>query len=304
MLWGVVPPDFRRPLSYPRDGQAALDRLLADCSAEPACHDAFPAIAQELRGLLAHLDSSPAPITLRDPTTGRAVPTAITHAGMAQAIWSALASPDQARQLPLVIHAAARGDYEPLLALDVAARPPRRRYYNAMHLSVVCGEEVLQSTPEELTAASLGSFMSVERSIEYRDACVRWGVPRADRATTAPVVSSVPTLIVSGAMDPITPPRWGSAVATGLSNSRHVVVPHLSHEANGLSGAGCLDRLFAQFLSVPDPTTLKTDCIAEIRPPHSDCLCVAVTNSWGKVASRAIAASSMRVMGPDRRARG
>ncbi len=186
---------------------------------------------------------------------------------MAQALWSALAYPDKARQLPLVIHAAARGDFEPLCTLDVATRPPRRRYYNAMHLSVVCGEEVLQSTAEELTAASLGSFMSAERSIEYRDACVRWRVPRAGRTTIAPVVSSVPTLIISGAMDPITPPRWGSAVAVGLSNSRHVVVPHLSHEASGLRGAECLDRLFARFLLVPDPAVLNTDCIAEIRPP-------------------------------------
>lgn len=267
ILWGVVPPDFRRPLSYPRDGQAAFDRLVAACNAEPACRGAFPSVAEDLRATLARLDANPVPITLRDPTTERDVPTAITRAGLAQAIWSALAYPDRGRQLPLVLQAAARGDYEPLRALDVATRPPRRRYYNAMHLSVVCGEEVLQSTPADIVAAATGSFMNAERGLEYHEACTRWQVPRADGGAITAVVSKVPTLIISGEMDPITPPRWGNAAAASLSNSRHLVVPHLSHESNGLQGAECLDTLFAQFLAVPNPAALRSDCIASIRPP-------------------------------------
>ncbi len=267
MLWGVVPPDFQRPLWYPRDGQAAFDRLVADCAREPTCQRAFPAITRDLHRLLARLDAKPVAISLVDPGTQRAFATTITSAGVAQAIWSALAEPDRARQLPVVLHAAAAGNFAPLLALDVATRPPRRRYYNGMHLSVVCGDEVLQSSRAQIVAASGGSYMNAERGLEYREACLRWQVPRADSTVTALVVSRVPTLIVSGAMDPITPPHWGSAAAAGLANSRHLVIPHLSHEANGLRGAACLDTLFAQFLRTPDPTTLRTDCIARIRPP-------------------------------------
>jgi pimeloyl-ACP methyl ester carboxylesterase len=205
MLWGVVSPEFQRPLWYPRDGQAAFDRLVAECAQEGTCRRAFPAITIELRQLLARLDTTPVPITLTDPGTQREFATTITSAGVAQAIWSSLAEPDRARQLPLVIHAAAEGNYGPLRTLDVATRPPRRRYYNGMHLSVVCGEEVLQSSDAQIVDASRGSFMNAERGLEYRAACVRWRVPRAESATTAPVVSRAPTLIVSGAMDPITP---------------------------------------------------------------------------------------------------
>jgi pimeloyl-ACP methyl ester carboxylesterase len=73
MLWGVVPPGFQRPLWYPRDGQAAFDRLVADCAREPTCQRAFPAITKELHRLLARLDTTPVPITLTDPSTQRAV---------------------------------------------------------------------------------------------------------------------------------------------------------------------------------------------------------------------------------------
>ncbi|MBK6844877.1 MAG: alpha/beta hydrolase [Gemmatimonadetes bacterium] len=80
-------------------------------------------------------------------------------------------------------------------------------------------------------------------------------------------MSREPTLILSGEMDPITPPRWGSNAAATLVNSRHLVLPHLSHEASGLRGAACLDTLFAQFLSTANPAAVRTDCIAGIRPP-------------------------------------
>ncbi|MBK6845109.1 MAG: alpha/beta hydrolase [Gemmatimonadetes bacterium] len=67
------------------------------------------------------------------------------------------------------------------------------------------------------------------------------GPARSASAATTAVVSRVPTLILSGEMDPITPPRWGSNAAATLVNSRHLVLPHLSHEASGLRG-GRLSR--------------------------------------------------------------
>jgi pimeloyl-ACP methyl ester carboxylesterase len=267
MLWGVVPPDFRRPQGYPQDGQAALEQLFSECQREPACARAYPDLAGDTRALLARLEAAPVPLTFWNPLSADSVATTITRAGVAQAIWSALAYPDRAHRLPLAITSAARGDFAPLRDLDIATTPPRRRYYNGMHLSVVCAEEVLQSTRLELQRASVGTFMPAERSLEYHEACQRWGVPAADSGVRSPVRSAVPTLIVSGGMDPITPPRWGAAAARTLSRSRHVVIPHLSHESSGLHGAECLDSLFARFLRQPDPARVSTACVNAVRPP-------------------------------------
>src|SRR2546422_7171780 len=44
---GVAPPDMRLPLYMARDGQRALDRLLADCSADNACSKQFPHLRSE-----------------------------------------------------------------------------------------------------------------------------------------------------------------------------------------------------------------------------------------------------------------
>ncbi len=220
-----------------------------------------------MRIALERLDREPVPVTLKHPGTGAQLPTSITRAGFAQGLWVALSLPDQAHKLPLVIHHAARGDFAPFLKMDVATAPPRRRYYNAAHLSIVCPEEVQHIRPEEIEALHRGAFMPTERTYDYLRACQLWQVAATPVSALKPVRSDVPTLIVSGWMDPFTPPELGDRVASTLSNSRHVVVRHLSHESNGLAGAECLDELFLQFLARPEPATLDTGCVASIQPP-------------------------------------
>ena len=217
ILWGVVPPDYRRPLFYARDSQHAMDRLLADCLADAHCSGAFPRVREELVAVLERLDRAPVPVTLKRPVTGEPVPTTITRAGFAQGLWVALAYPDQAHQLPMVIHHAARGEFAPFLKMDVATAPPRRRYYNAAHLSIICPEETQHIRPAEIEPLHRGTFMPPDRAHEYVAACKLWGIPALPAATLEPVRAAVPTLIVSGYMDPFTPPHMGDQAARYLS---------------------------------------------------------------------------------------
>ena len=68
------------------------------------------------------------------------------------------------------------------------------------------------------------------------------------------VVSDVPALLVSGALDPVTPPESGEAVAARLGNSLHLVVPFGAHGTGGLQDNGCLARLLREFVErAPSP---------------------------------------------------
>lgn len=267
ILWGVVPPDYKRPLYYARDSQVAMDRLLADCLADPACRGAFPNVRDDLQTTLERLDEQPVPITVKHPATGAPLHTAITRAGFAQALFVALEYPDAAHKLPLIFHHAARGDYAPFLQLDVASEPPRRQYNNAAHLSIVCPEEVLHVDRDDVESQHRGTFMPADRAREYLRACELWQVPALPASTLDAVRSDAPTLIVSGWMDPFTPPELGDRVARTLPNARHVVVRHLSHEPNGLKGVECLDEIFLAFLKQPEPASLDTTCTENISPP-------------------------------------
>jgi pimeloyl-ACP methyl ester carboxylesterase len=66
---------------------------------------------------------------------------------------------------------------------------------------------------------------------EYRRACQAWGLT-APAAATVPAVVSVPTLLISGEFDPVTPPADAERLARRLPASRHLVVPGAGHGAS------------------------------------------------------------------------
>jgi Tol biopolymer transport system component/pimeloyl-ACP methyl ester carboxylesterase len=88
--------------------------------------------------------------------------------------------------------------------------------------------------------------------------CEEWEVEPADPIENEPVVSDVPTLIVSGELDPITPPRWAEGAAAHLSNSYFYVFPGLGHGVTRESD--CALDIMLEFFD--DPTAEPdTSCI-------------------------------------------
>jgi hypothetical protein len=73
-----------------------------------------------------------------------------------------------------------------------------------------------------------------------------------------PVVSDIPTLLLSGRFDPVTPPAFAEAAAAGLSTAYRLVDPLASHGVAFFSN--CVNGIVDDFLN--DPT----------RPPDSSCL--------------------------------
>jgi pimeloyl-ACP methyl ester carboxylesterase len=73
------------------------------------------------------------------------------------------------------------------------------------------------------------------------------------------VRSDVPVLILSGALDPVTPPANGAEVARTLTHSRHVVARGFGHI---VSSQACAPRLIASFLDDPTFASLPATCVA------------------------------------------
>ncbi|NDP43467.1 MAG: alpha/beta hydrolase, partial [Aromatoleum sp.] len=84
----------------------------------------------------------------------------------------------------------------------------------------------------------------------------------------SPVQSDVPVLILSGGLDPVTPPANGAEVAKTLSRSRHVVARGYGHI---VSPHACAPRLIASFVDDPTFDTLAASCVEyfekSVRPP-------------------------------------
>jgi pimeloyl-ACP methyl ester carboxylesterase len=91
-----------------------------------------------------------------------------------------------------------------------------------------------------------------------RAECGEWPAARLPESYFEPVTSDAPSLLLSGNLDPVTPPSWGERVAGTLTRSRHVVVPGAGH---GTTSLGCVPDLIAEFLESPDPSALDTSCV-------------------------------------------
>jgi pimeloyl-ACP methyl ester carboxylesterase len=112
-----------------------------------------------------------------------------------------------------------------------------------------------------------GTYLGDYRYREQRSACDQWIAGAVPEDFHTDVVSDVPALLVSGALDPVTPPESAEVVAARLKNSLHVVVPFGAHGTDGLQDNGCLARMLREFLERGTVAGLDTTCVARIRPP-------------------------------------
>lgn len=257
ILDAVVDADFRLFQEAGRDGQRALEAMLARCEAEADCQAAFPALRAEFEAVLARLDAAPAEVTFPDPVTGRPRALTLTRAMFTNILFGALYAPEFVALLPLGVHEAyATENYAPLLA---QAFQLDSGLYEGMLYAVACTEDapLLEAAPAEGTVFG-------DRTTVLREVCAAWpkGAVSADFRT--PVRSDTPTLLLSGEWDPITPPVYAEAVAESLPNSLHVIAPGMGH---GILIRGCIDRLAREFIAAGAVTGLDPACAAKIAPP-------------------------------------
>ena len=261
---GVAPPDMVLPTSFSTDSQAALDALFAACEAEVACNRHEPQLRERWRALLASL---PRNVELRHPLTDRSERLALTRDVLLGLVRGPLYAPALGAALPAAIGQATRGRFEALAGLAQALGGRRGPQLAAgMHFSVVCAEDFprVDRSADQPGRDFGDSFASL-----YRDVCAGW--PRGDVPAAFYALPPAPaaTLVLSGGLDPVTPPRHGERAAQALgAKARHVVVANAGH---GVMALGCMrDVLFRFVDAASDDEALKVDvaCATGIpRPP-------------------------------------
>jgi pimeloyl-ACP methyl ester carboxylesterase len=96
-----------------------------------------------------------------------------------------------------------------------------------------------------------------------RAVCEGWPRGPVDPDFGAPLQSGIPTLLLSGGNDPVTPDRYAVEIMKGLSNGKHLVAAGQGH---GQLATGCIPRLTAEFIAAGSTATLDDACVRNIRP--------------------------------------
>lgn len=137
-----------------------------------------------------------------------------------------------------------------------------------LYTSIHCTDEIPFYAAADIAALMDGpdpilGALANETVHRMRRDCVVWDVPPADSSEAERITSPIPALLLSGSLDPITPPEWTASAAAGLPNSIHLDVPGASH---GVYDAGpCVITLIDNFLTDPG-APLDTSCLANHRP--------------------------------------
>ena len=229
VLDGVVPFDAYLPLTFAATAQHAFDRLVERCAGDPECRKDHPRLAADFARLIARLNAGALPATI--DVAGRPVRVSMTRGDFGYAVRGILYDWNAFQRLPgMVARAAASGDLS-----DFAEAYWRRRVRFddtlalGMYLSIVCAEDVPFVRESDVEAASTGTFLGRYLVDEYRAACKTWPRGSVPADAHAPLSAPVPTLLVSGAFDPVTPPEFADRVARALPVARTVLSPYSAH---------------------------------------------------------------------------
>ncbi len=262
-LDGVSPTDWELGPHNPANAQRSLDLIFAECAAETACHAAYPSLPQEFAGLMASLAKKPQQVDLVHPLTNQRITLELTQDEAAQAIQFMSFSPDNIAAIQQLIHdVAAKGQYN-LLASQylIASYSLSQPIADGLYLSVVCAEDVpfYPATPDP---AGVNSYLP-DHSQQQAQECQTWPHATVSADFKQPVRSDAPVLLLSGQVDPVTPPANAEQAARTLPNSLSLVIPSLGHN---VVFAGCLPDLVATFVQAGTVKGLDTSCVKQIQP--------------------------------------
>ena len=257
--------------NIPRTADRAFRALFDACATDPACNEHYPNLERKLADAFATLNESPASGIAVDLLTGEPYDSMMNGSDLANLLFTALYSTNLIPWLPEIISLAAKGNAEAaawLLSVELTNIP---FISTGMHYSVQCQDELPFTNPEEISrgvedSPLFSSFMDSESLyvIQNFSICDIWDVPASNPIENEPVVSDIPTLVLAGEFDPITPPSSSRAVASNLTNATFVEFPGLGH---GVYPVGdCPPSIIAEFLSGADDPDVS--CVSDLGAPQ------------------------------------
>lgn len=265
ILDGVVTPELALGPDVAIDAQRALDAIFARCASEKDCDARFPKLSEQFAHLQSRLEQ-PLKLQLPDPLTAQLTSTQFGISELTAAVRLLSYTDETASVLPLLVAEANTDTGAQALAAQylMIQRSTSLQIAYGMHFAVVCSEDAPRWSQSTITQAQLAqtyigaSFMDGMRSI-----CSDWPRGPVDENFGMPLQSLVPTLLLSGGNDPVTPARYAEQVAHGLPNSKHLV---LKGQGHGQIAVGCMPQVVTRFISAGSVKDLDVKCLDEVAP--------------------------------------
>jgi pimeloyl-ACP methyl ester carboxylesterase len=247
ILDSAYPPEAEYYMTYAANVAGALTSLFDECSSDPACVERYGDLGRLFAETVDRLDAEPQIITYAN---GRVVVDGVMFIDV---IYALLQSTPGRQGAPSFIQAASKGDLDPFSPVY----PALFEYPGnmAVYYSFQCQEEVPKhsfdevvveaaNVPAQINDYAVQFFTALDYSV-----CEVWGVQPSGVGESAPVNSDVSALVLAGAVDPITPARWGRSATEHLSNGWFYEIHGQSHGT--MRTSACARDIALAFLETP-----------------------------------------------------
>ncbi len=265
ILDSTYPPQVDGFLEFPSGMVRALNVLFDSCRSDAACARAYPDLERTFLDAVARLNEEPVRFDITHPLSGQTFDALYNGDSLVGLVFQSLYSPSIIPLLPEAISDTVRGLYGTVAAIEGQLLANNEFSSTGMYYSVQCAEEA-RFVDEEAVAAENARYPEYLSFLEGEGlfrVCDEWGAYQAGPIENEPVASNIPTLVLAGGFDPITPPSYGRRAADTLSRSFFFEVPSAAH---GVANDNDCTRAIA--LAFVDDPLVEPDaaCIRGLAP--------------------------------------
>jgi len=272
----TVPMEKSLLIDIPTTTVNATLHLLETCATDSACDTAYPDLENVLFDLVEKLNADPLPVELSNPMDGQRYDALMSGDMIFGNLVFYLYQTPVIPTLPQAIYNVANGDYDLMIQLSSRKLAAYDALSRGMQFSVLCTDDLIGRTPEdflEIRASmppALAGSTDPDDVIEYGffSICENWPVEEADPTVKQPLISDIPTLILEGEFDPVTPPEYGRMVHEHLSNSYFFEFPTIGHSVTVANE--CARGVVTDFIenpSIEPDASCREDLVMEFALP-------------------------------------
>ena len=245
---------------FGQSGARSFELLLENCKNSESCHKAFPNLAEEFQAVKARLAKDVANIDILHPRLGTPTKLVIDDTKFTGNLRFQLYGMEGRSMVPLVIHQAFLGNYQPLIGL-MARTEDEQLVYTGLLFNIVCNEDIPRVSEADRAADASNNFDGEDSHSAWDMVCPFFPEYRPSEDFYQSVTADIPTLILSGNLDPVTPPSNGEYSAKSLPNSHHIIVENASHT---VAMSTCASDIINEFLTSKTPKALDESCLKDI----------------------------------------
>ncbi len=265
VLDGVYPPDLDTDLSLVDSAERAVDVIDRACAVDSRCRGylADGSFRQTLERVMAELDRAPMTVAVTGNEIGYSAGIEVVLDGrrVAEMSFLLMYHENLLRHLPAVIgglddrdRASARWFAVTGSRLFVSAQTSNRE---GTYFAVQCRDRLPFTAGP---GADVPPFGGAVAAAGLDELCEEWEREPAGPEADDPVESTIPTLLLSGTYDPITPPGFAERVARRLGSA---TVVEQGGRGHGIwYGSECIAQIVQRFVADP-ARTLDTSCADE-----------------------------------------